>query len=659
MECHDSLEAKKEIGASNKKLLLIGQPNVGKSVVFSMLTGKYVTVSNYPGTTVEVMSGRATYADYLIVDTPGIGSVVPRSEDELVSLKMLMSEGVSAVVQVGDAKNMRRTLLLTLALSEAGIPMVLDLNMVDEAEKRGYKIKADELSKQLGFPVVLTVATEGRGKEDLVKAISSPGVASITIRYEKRIEDAISKIEKLLPETSVSKRFVALILLSSNISTVDEILKGFDEEKRRQIKKIILETQARYTEPLSQVIMQSRAAIVEKLVRDCVVRYEGSSITRRLIYSAEDFSTHPVFGLFILAFVLYLLYQFVGVFAAGTVVDFLESIVFGKYLIPVIVKAFDIIPVKVIRDFFVGEYGQITMGLTYAISIVFPIVTAFFIAFSILEDSGYLPRLAVMLNKVFSMIGLNGRAVVPMVLGLGCGTMATLVTRVLETRRERIIATLLLALGIPCSAQLGVILGMFSILGSKALLLFFVLIAIQLIVVGYLASKVLPGRSSAFLTEIPPYRVPKISNVLSKTYYRASWFIKEAVPLFLVGTAFLFFADLSGLLQAFIKFASPVVVGWLNLPPKATEAFIVGFLRRDYGAAGLFVMFEKGMMDNIQAFVSLITITLFIPCVANLLVIIKERGAKVAAAIASFVFVYAFLAGGIINFALRALKIRF
>lgn len=659
MECHDLGTMLKEIGPSNKKFLLIGQPNVGKSVVFSLLTGKYVTVSNYPGTTVEVMSGKSAGSDYLVVDTPGMGSIVPRSEDELVSLRMLMSKGVSCVVQVGDAKNMRRTLFLTLALAEAGIPMVLDLNMVDEAEKRGYKIQADELSRHLGIPVVMTVATERKGKEELIEAMRTPTVSTITIGYDRKIEDAILKIEKLLPESPVSKRFIALTLLSANLSMVDEILSYVDSERRQQIKKIILETQAGYSEPLTQVVMQSRAALVEKLVRDHVVRLEGISIPKRFIYSVEDVSTHPILGAFVLALVLYLLYEFVGVFAAGTVVDFFESAIFGKYLIPPIVKAFSIIPVKLVRDFFVGEYGQITMGLTYAISIVFPIVTAFFIAFSILEDSGYLPRLAVMLNRVFSKMGLNGKAVVPMVLGLGCGTMATLVTRVLETRRERIIATLLLALGIPCSAQLGVILGMFAVLGSKALILFFTLIAVQLLIVGYLASKIFPGTSAAFITEVPPYRVPRISNILSKTYYRAKWFLKEAVPLFLIGTAFLFFTDLTGLLDAIIKFASPAVVDWLNLPPKATEAFIVGFLRRDYGAAGLFVMFEKGMMDTLQAFVSLITITLFVPCLANLLVIIKERGARIAAAIVSFVFSYAFFAGGIINITLRTLGVRF
>ncbi len=659
MECHDSGAMLREISSFNKKYLLVGQPNVGKSVIFSLLTGKYVNVSNYPGTTVEIMSGKSAESDYLVVDTPGLGSIVPRSEDEMVSIRMLMSEGISGLVQVGDAKNMRRTLLLTLTLSEAGVPMVLDLNMADEAERRGYRIQVEELSRHLGIPVVMTVATEKKGKEELIKAMNSPGVPSITIGYDKKIEDAIVEIENILPESPVSKRFIALTLLSANLSMVDEIISHVDSEKRQQIKKIILKTQAAYSEPLSQVIMQSRTALVEKLVRDHVIRREGVSITKRFIYSVEDISTHPILGLFVLAFVLYLLYEFVGVFAAGTVVDFFEGTVFEKYLIPPLVKIFSVIPIKLVRDFFIGKYGQITMGLTYAISIVFPIVTAFFIAFSILEDSGYLPRLAVMLNRGFSKMGLSGKAVVPMVLGLGCGTMATLVTRVLETRRERIITTLLLALGIPCSAQLGVILGMFAVLGNKALIFFFTLIAVQLLIVGYLASKIIPGTSAVFVTEVPPYRVPRISNVLTKTYYRAKWFLKEAVPLFLIGTAFLFFADLTGLLNAIIKFASPVVVGWLNLPPKATEAFIVGFLRRDYGAAGLFVMFEKGMMDTLQAFVSLITITLFIPCLANLLVIIKERGAKIAAAIFSFVFSYAFFAGGIINIALRTLGVRF
>lgn len=660
---HESHRAKvkeiKEATKSSKRVLLIGQPNVGKSVVFSLLTGRYVTVSNYPGTTVEVMSGKSTVLGKMIVDTPGVGTFVPRSEDEIVTLKMLLSEGLDFALQVGDAKNLHRTLLLTLALSEAEIPLVLDLNMKDEAERRGYIIDVESISHHLGIPVVTTVATEKRGKDELIAALKSPRKPTIRIAYEAGIEEAVKKIAEFLPDYPVSKRFVALVLLAGNISTVDEILSELSKEKRRAIKDIILNTQAQFSEPLSQVIMYTRALIAEKIVRECLARKESARFAARFFLSFEDISTHPIAGFFVLAAVLYALYQVVGVFAAGTAVDFFESIVFGEYILPPVVNLLERVPIPLLRDFFIGEYGLITMGLTYAIAIVFPIITFFFLMFSLLEDSGYLPRLAVMLNKVFARMGLNGKAVVPMVLGLGCGTMATLVTRVLESRRERIIATFLLALGIPCSAQLGVILGMFGGIGGHALILFFGLLSLQLLMVGWLASKIIPGGSSMFIAELPPYRLPRIDNVFIKTYFRSKWFLKEAVPLFLLGTAFLFFVDLVGLLKAFSDFVSPIVSGWLGLPAKAAEAFVLGFLRRDYGAAGLFVMFEKGLMDKLQAFVSLMVITLFVPCIANLFVIIKERGPKIAAAIATFVLFYAFLAGGVINFMLRFIGVTF
>lgn len=656
MHDHHATAVELEAASEARKILLVGQPNVGKSVIFSLLTGRYVTVSNYPGTTVEVMHGTLSGSDRLVVDTPGVGSIVPRSEDELVTLRYVLSRNVDAIVHVGDAKNLRRTLMLTVALAEAGLPLVLDLNMADEAERRGYRVDTGRLERALGVPVVLTAATEKRGTADLLAAIARPRTPAVAVAYPSEIEEAVARLEPFMPAADARPRFLALVLLAGNLSLVDEILQEEDAERRRSVKQIVLETQARLTEPLSQVIMAARAAFVERLVREAVLRQEGATGVLGLLAGVEDYSTHPVFGFAILAAVLYAMYEVVGRFAAGTLVDALTRL-YGALVVPVAKAAFGVVPVPIVRDFFVGEYGLVTMGLSYALAIVFPIVVCFFLVFSLLEDSGYLPRLSVMLNRAFARMGLNGKAVVPMVLGLGCGTMAAIVTRVLETRRERVIATLLLALGIPCSAQLGVILGIFGKLGIVPTLAFFTLLFAQMVLVGYLASKVLPGTTSSFVTELPPYRLPKLQNIAAKTYYRARWYLKEAVPMFLVGTAALFVADAVGLLGLVRALAEPVIVGWLNLPARAADAFILGFLRRDYGAAGLFALFESGAMDGAQAFVSLMTITLFVPCLANTLVIIKERGPAVAAAIVGFVFVYAFLAGGLVNLAVRALGV--
>ncbi len=306
---------------------------------------------------------------------------------------------------------------------------------------------------------------------------------------------------------------------------------------------------------------------------------------------------------------------------------------------------------------FIGQYGIVTMALTYAIAIVLPITATFFIAFGMLEDSGYLPRLAIMVNKLFRLIGLNGKAVLPMVLGLGCCTMATLTTRILETKKERMIVTLLLALAIPCSAQLGVIMGMLSAISPWATVIWGGVLLAVLLVVGYLSSLIIKGEASDFILELPPIRVPKMKNILFKTFGRIEWYLKEAVPLFILGTLLLFAADKLLLLGLMEKAASPIVVNFLGLPAKATDAFLIGFLRRDYGAAGLFAMQKGGLLTPVQSLVSIVVITLFVPCIAQFFVTIKERGLKPALIMLGFIFPFAVVVGAGLNFGLNFLGV--
>ena len=255
-------------------------------------------------------------------------------------------------------------------------------------------------------------------------------------------------------------------------------------------------------------------------------------------------------------------------------------------------------------------------------------------------------------------MGLNGKAVLPMVLGLGCDTMATLTTRILDSKKDRMIVTLLLAMGVPCSAQLGVILGMLGGVSFYALVIWAGIILLVLFLVGYLASKVMPGDPSDFIYELPPIRVPQFKNIFFKTIARVDWYMREAVPLFILGTFVLFTLDKLNVLTVIEDLASPVVVGLLDLPPKAAEAFLIGFLRRDYGAAGLYALQKSGMMDNVQTLVSIVTMTLFIPCIANFFMIIKERGMKTAVWMTVFILPFALFVGGIVNFLLRAFGVR-
>jgi ferrous iron transport protein B len=347
------------------------------------------------------------------------------------------------------------------------------------------------------------------------------------------------------------------------------------------------------------------------------------------------------------------MYEFVGVFGAGTLVGFMEETFFGKWINPTATSLVNLIfPWPWAREFLVGPYGTITMALTYALALILPIVTTFFLFFGFLEDSGYLPRLAVMMDRIFRLMGLNGRAVLPMVLGLGCDTMATVTTRILDTRKEKIIVSLLLTLSVPCSAQLAAILGMSAGVSGRVLLLWLAVIGAVTILVGWGASRILPGARSPFLVEIPPLRIPKISNIFKKVRARLKWYSKEVIPLFVLATAVLYFMDKFHLLRILERVFSPVVVDVLGLPLKATEAFIVGFFRRDYGAAGFFHLAQDGFLNARQLLVSMVVITLFMPCVAHVLITLKERGTRATVAIMAFVLSFSIGVGGLLNWVL-------
>lgn len=650
----------KKIKGQYERVILVGNPNVGKSAIFGLLTGKYATVSNYPGTTVEVSYGNMSLDGkrFLIVDTPGVNNLIPMSEDEKVTRDILLRERPVAVVQVSDAKNLKRTLMLTLQLSEMGIPLVLNLNMEDEARDRGLTIDTRKLEEILGIKVITTIATQRRGINNLKESILRPKIPITKIEYDPVIEGWIKRISELLPETNISRRSIALMILSGDESLKEWLNANIPLKDIEILEEIKDEAQAKFSTPISYLINQTRIKIAEEISNSVLRRTypKGGSVASLI----GRMSMHPLLGIPILLVVLYGIYQFVGIFGAGTLVGIVEKTVFGEYLNPwaiKIVKA--LLPVTFFQELLVGEYGIITMALTYAIGIILPITTTFFIAFAILEDSGYLPRLAIMSNRIFKVMGLNGKAVLPMVLGLGCDTMATMTTRILETRRERIITTFLLALAIPCSAQLGVILGMLAPISGKATVLWAGVVFATILLAGFLASKVVPGEKADFFLEVPPIRWPQTMNVIVKTIGRVEWYLKEAVPLFILGTLVLFILNKLNILIYLERLASPIVVEFLGLPAKATEAFILGFLRRDYGAAGLLALSGGGMLTPLQVVVSLVTITLFIPCLANFFMIIKEQGIKIALLMAGIIFPFAFLIGGILNFALRALNIQF
>lgn len=643
---------------TKEKIALIGNPNVGKSVLFGVLTGTYAHVSNYPGTTVEVTRGTGKLGKQEIefIDTPGTNNLIPLSDDERVTRDILLNESIKAILQVGDGKNLKRTLMLSLQLTELGIPFILNLNMMDEVKQVGISIDQDKLSEILNIKVNSTVAIRKIGTLKLDKILAEATVSDYRIKYSDEIEKAINKICLFLNNFPVEKRAMAIMLLVKDKSLYNWATKNLDDSSLAQLNEIILNLENKLNKPVNVALTEARFIHVEKIFRQVVKKENRRKKSVHLCF--DKYLTHPLWGIPFLLAILFLVYEFVGIFGAGTAVDFFENIIFGEYINPSAFWIFEnYIPVPIVQELFVGQYGIVTMALAYGFAIVLPIVTTFFIVFSILEDSGYLPRLALLVNRFFKLLGLNGKAILPMVLGLGCDTMATMTARIMETRKERILVTLLLALGVPCSAQLGVILGMTALISWKASVFWIAAVTVVMISVGFLSSKLLPGKQSDFILELPPLRMPIMSNILVKTVARIEWYLKEVIPIFMIGTLILFVLDKSNLILWFEKISAPIVQNFLGLPAKATEAFLIGFLRRDYGAAGLFNLANQGLLDANQIVVSVITITLFMPCIANLLMIIKELGWKVASWMSLFIFPFAFLVGGIINNALNILGI--
>jgi len=636
-------------------ILLVGHPNVGKSVLFHRLTGAYVNVSNYPGTTVEVTRANTRFDhSAVLLDTPGVLALPSRSDDERATMTALLHENSRCLVQVGDAKNLRRTLTLTALLAELGVPMVLALNMHDEAAARGVTVDVAALSEELGIPVLATVATGGEGIGELTGSLANAGKPEALLRYDADFENEIAAmaaaITRLAPHPRLAARGLAILFLGGD-SAVADWLKDAAGDNFSELETLCQAAAQRTDGDLPTLLARERTEAADALAASVIQRAVKSSplLSQRL----GQYVVHPVWGVPILLGVLYIVYQFVGVFGATVLVGLLEKDLFQEILNPAFTGLVNsVVTAPWLSELLVGQYGLWTMGMTYALALILPIVMTFFFAFGVLEDSGYLPRLTVIANRMFSLIGLNGRAVLPMVLGLGCVTMATLTTRILHSPRERMITIFLLALAIPCSAQLGVVLGMLGGVSFTAVLVWALAMVAILLLSGFLAAKLIPGRRIPLVTELPPMRLPILGNVLKKTGGRLKWYLLEVIPLFLLGTFIMYLLDKSGALPAIIEAGEPLVSGWLGLPKEASAAFVMGFLRRDFGATGLFAMAHS--LSPIQAVVGMITITLFIPCFASLMMMVKEQGAKIALGMVAVIVPFAFFVGGLFNILLHA-----
>jgi ferrous iron transport protein B len=570
---------------NEKKILLMGNPNVGKSAIFSRLTGAKIIISNYPGTTVEFTEGRMKIGDEkpIVIDVPGTYTLKPTSKAEEVATEMLKEGDV--VINIVNATSLERNLYLTLQLLEKDIPVIIALNMWDETRHQGIDIDVKKLEEKLGVPVVPTCGLTGQGIKELVS----------------RLREAKTLKSKVLS----------------------------DSEKWESIGKIVEE--------------------VQKLT------HHHHTILQRL----EEFSIKPISGIPIAIAVVYAAFWSIRLIGEG-LINFICAPLFEKLWLPLMVKlsAFlgggNFLHTIIIGNLIDGKiefgmsFGVLTTGLYLYIAMVLPYLLSFYLILGILEDFGYLPRLAVMVDNLMHHIGLHGYAIIPFMLGLGCNVPGALAIRLLEGRREKFIAATLLAITVPCMAQIAMIVGLLGERGGQYLGVVFGTLFILLVIKGLILNKVLKGSSPEILVEIPPYRIPQLAAVLKKLSMRLFWFLKEAFPYVLLGILFVNILYALKIIDFFSNLFAPLLTGLWGLPKGAISALIVGFLRKDIAVG----MLGPLNLTTKQLIIGSTVLAVYFPCIASFVMLIKELGIKDALKSALIMVSVALLVGTLLNIVL-------
>jgi ferrous iron transport protein B len=565
-----------------KKIVLVGNPNVGKSVVFSQLTGSKVMISNYAGTTVEFTRGELSVKNerYEVLDAPGTYSLKPSSKVEEVAASLV--DQADLVINVVDATNLERNLYLTAEVLERNVPVIIALNMIDEAGHKGVRIDLEKLEQLLGVPVIPTVAISGEGLRDLVEAIPRA----------RRVD---------LPEKETAERWVFVG------SIVGEV----------------------------QVIVHRHHSWLESL---------------------QDASLKPLTGIPIAALVLYLAFQIVigvGEFIAG----FLETYFFSALYEPVLDRLSELLGGSgFLHSILIGRLvdnaiafeesmGVLTTGVFVEFGVVLPFLAIFYLVLGFLEDSGYLPRLAVMLDRGMHRLGLHGYSIIPMVLGFGCNVPAALSARNLESRRERFIACTLMAVAVPCMAQLAMIVGLVGRFGGAYLAVVFSSLFFIWIVLGLIMDRVMPGYTPSMVVEIPPYRIPSLKAQAKKLGMRVKGLIVHATPYILGGILVVNILYTLGVIDFLGNLFAPVIQGLLGLPGEAVSTLLIGFLRKDVAVA---MLIPLGLNAR-QVVVGAVVLAAYFPCAATFTVLVKEMGVKDMFKSALIMIATAITAGFVLN----------
>ncbi|MFQ5867999.1 MAG: FeoB small GTPase domain-containing protein [bacterium] len=569
-----------------RKVLLMGNPNVGKSVVFSRLTGVNVISSNYPGTTVEFSKGymRIGNEKVEVIDVPGTYSLEPTSKAEEIAVKILQNSIASQnsiVVNIVDGTNLERNLNLTLQLLKKNIPVIVDLNFWDETKHLGISIDVEELGKILNLPVVPTSAVSGEGIKELVDRLLE--AKAMTYDYQ-------------------------------------------EEERWHEIGKIIERVQK--------------------------VTHRHHTLLERI----ADASIRPVTGIPIALGVVYITFTLIRFIGEGLIGYVFEPI-FEKFWAPLMMKLSSILGSGgfihgiLIGKLFEGKIeffeslGILTTGLFVPFAAVLPYVFAFYLVLSFLEDSGYLPRLGVLADKMMHQVGLHGLGIISMLLGLGCNVPGVLATRVMETKRERFIIATLMAIAVPCFAQIAMIMGLVGKYGAKALMLVFGTLFLVWIVIGILMNRLLKGESPEIFMEIPPYRIPYFGALAKKLWMRVKGFLKGAIPFMLLGVFIVNILYFLGIIDILSKLTGPVIKSLFGLPSGAVASLFVGFLRKDV-AVGMLVPLGLTLK---QLVIASVVLAMYFPCAATFAVLVKELGIKDMIKSAAIMISSTILVGGLLN----------
>ncbi len=634
--------------AEVKKIAIVGLPNTGKSQVFNNLTGTYTLVANYPLTTVEIKKTECLIngQSYEVIDTPGLHCLYIHSEEELQVRDMIFSEKPDVIIQCIDANQLKQSLTLTADLLELEIPMVISLNAIDETAKKGIWIDSGGLSRALGIPVIESIAVNGIGTNQLKAAISKARIGKWSVKYGEIIDTGMSAIVPQLPEDVWFKQKAAVLLLLDDPFLADYLTKKYGVEKIAQLTEQVNRVKKQFRGNIAHTVNNTRIRWMDEL---------AENTTRRQRIEPNQFATgfarlsrHPVFGIPILLMILFIMYLLV-VNVANVIAGWMDQALWA----PVEAKIDSFVTIGWLNEFLIGDYGILSLGLANAFLTIMPILSVFFIAFNILEDVGYIPNLCVLTKRIFDKLGLSGSAIMPLILGFGCKTMATLTTKSLKSKKERYIAIYLIAFAIPCAAQMALNMSILGRMGVRAFVIAFSTLVIVEIVAGVALNKILKEEErSDFLQELPAIRLPNPKAVIIKTYYRLWWFIKEAVPVFIYAAVAMFVIDKIGLLNATKNALEPVMTRFIGLPLEMVDALIMCMARHEAAAGMIIKLIESGKLNYVQCIIAVTITTMFVPCFANIVAMIKQLGAKRALSMAVIINASSFLIAGLLNWLL-------